>query len=413
MSPEISEARQDGNPGEPLTTNPLKGGIVADWHYTPCSVEGCKKQTIVNKQRRLCNGHYKRFLTAGTTKLAWERSAAYAGAKCSAGGCDRVATRKGLCGAHYGRAKRRGPSSIDGAIRENYNGKRCSVDGCDRVATRRGLCGLHYGRIITTGTTDDPKKEKRLCSIDGCGAKHAGHGYCKKHLARFRSHGDPLVVLIKRHRGPARVVKQDAACLYCGCNFKRKRVRLRTGVEAKFCSNWCSRRYKQNKPLTTKCRVCEKEFVVKDNNKTCSDSCRDEARKVFQKSTHLRRRTDPAYLERRRMAQQRRRARQNSLPSEDFSFSEIYERDGGICQLCGMETDPSCGHNSDLYPTIDHIVPISMGGGHTRGNVQLAHRLCNISKGGVNRFGKGLRHGSMEGLAPPVPNRTPNMLGLR
>ena len=38
------------------------------------------------------------------------------------------------------------------------------------------------------------------------------------------------------------------------------------------------------------------------------------------------------------------------------------------------------GHIKRLYPTIDHIIPLSKGGTHTWNNVQLAHMCCNAGK---------------------------------
>ena len=61
----------------------------------------------------------------------------------------------------------------------------------------------------------------------------------------------------------------------------------------------------------------------------------------------------------------------------------VMKRDHGICMLCGLpvdETDMKNGHPSKMYPTIDHIIPISVGGSHTWKNVQLAHNSCNARK---------------------------------
>mgnify|MGYP002294320240 CR=1 FL=1 len=61
----------------------------------------------------------------------------------------------------------------------------------------------------------------------------------------------------------------------------------------------------------------------------------------------------------------------------------VMKRDHGICMLCGLpvdETDMKNGHPSKMYPTIDHIIPISAGGSHTWKNVQLAHNSCNARK---------------------------------
>ena len=68
---------------------------------------------------------------------------------------------------------------------------------------------------------------------------------------------------------------------------------------------------------------------------------------------------------------------------ESINLKALFDRDGGICQLCGRPTDWNdikCGHIGRLYPTLDHIIPLSKGGAHTWDNVQLAHMACNAGK---------------------------------
>ena len=87
--------------------------------------------------------------------------------------------------------------------------------------------------------------------------------------------------------------------------------------------------------------------------------------------------TPKAYYDRRHKATQRGAGAQ--LP---YLPQDIYERDGWVCQLCGLpvdrEVDPSRGADA---PTIDHVIPVSLGGGDVPENVQLAHRSCNARKG--------------------------------
>jgi 5-methylcytosine-specific restriction endonuclease McrA len=52
----------------------------------------------------------------------------------------------------------------------------------------------------------------------------------------------------------------------------------------------------------------------------------------------------------------------------------IFERDHGLCGICGAEVDP------DRFD-IDHVVPLSRGGVHGPENVQVAHPRCNKRKG--------------------------------
>ncbi len=46
------------------------------------------------------------------------------------------------------------------------------------------------------------------------------------------------------------------------------------------------------------------------------------------------------------------------------------------CALCGEPFTPADP------ATVDHIVPVSSGGGHERSNLRAAHRRCNARRGG-------------------------------
>lgn len=78
----------------------------------------------------------------------------------------------------------------------------------------------------------------------------------------------------------------------------------------------------------------------------------------------------------------RRRIRIERGFVENVKISVLLRRDKRKCQLCGRVVSESgkytpysiCG---PLWPTIDHIVPLSDGGEHSYRNTQLAHHLCN------------------------------------
>lgn len=70
-------------------------------------------------------------------------------------------------------------------------------------------------------------------------------------------------------------------------------------------------------------------------------------------------------------------------------WKQLTKRFGMNCAICGCETDPNdfwidnngrkCFGRS--YPTVDHIVPLKLGGTDTFDNVQLACKRCNSKKG--------------------------------
>lgn len=91
--------------------------------------------------------------------------------------------------------------------------------------------------------------------------------------------------------------------------------------------------------------------------------------------------TDPAFRERYYAATIRRKQLLGSSSQEPYRRDDIFERDGWTCGICATLIDrqvkwPDCGSAS-----IDHIVPLSLGGDDIPSNVQAAHLGCNLSKG--------------------------------
>lgn len=115
------------------------------------------------------------------------------------------------------------------------------------------------------------------------------------------------------------------------------------------------------------CVICGNKFYCldKEENKTCSHEC---SRKFKNKRSDKR--------------------ISKAIRKDFISLRRLYKRDKGICYLCGEKCDfysinisqkgmEYCG---DLYPTIDHVIPISKGGLHSWDNVRLACWKCNTKK---------------------------------
>lgn len=76
----------------------------------------------------------------------------------------------------------------------------------------------------------------------------------------------------------------------------------------------------------------------------------------------------------RRRSVMRYRARKLAAHVEDVDPRIVYERDEGICGICGEAVDLA-------EFEVDHIVPLAAGGEHSYWNVQVAHLGCNRAKG--------------------------------
>ena len=161
-------------------------------------------------------------------------------------------------------------------------------------------------------------------------------------------------------------------CVICGNSFEPHHK------NQKCCSYKCqavvSNRKLIEKLAKTKrvCQGCGKEYTPLRNNQIyCSKNCRD---RVYA-------RNNPDYTS---AKGHRYRSRMASVEHEEFIASEIYERDRWRCGICGKKVNKKLRHPDLLSPTLDHITPLSLGGPHTRDNVQLAHYICNIKKGNRN-----------------------------
>lgn len=83
-----------------------------------------------------------------------------------------------------------------------------------------------------------------------------------------------------------------------------------------------------------------------------------------------------AHKAERATTEHRRRARKYGAESDDHTRAEIFERDNGKCQICGVILDPNNWHE-------DHIIPLALKGSNLRSNVQATCPHCNHVK---NRF---------------------------
>lgn len=97
------------------------------------------------------------------------------------------------------------------------------------------------------------------------------------------------------------------------------------------------------------------------------------------------------------------RARRHGVAFEPVNKAEVFDRDRWTCQLCGGKVDPAHVFPDPWSASLDHAVPMSRGGAHTPGNVQLAHLRCNVRKhdGGVQEYVDAVLELTAGGLSRP------------
>lgn len=66
-------------------------------------------------------------------------------------------------------------------------------------------------------------------------------------------------------------------------------------------------------------------------------------------------------------------ARKRGALAGNVDYTVIWERDNGICHICGLPVPTNDVH-------FDHVIPLSRGGAHSMENVAVAHSMCNLRK---------------------------------
>lgn len=173
----------------------------------------------------------------------------------------------------------------------------------------------------------------------------------------------------------------DIKCKKCGYTFSISLITLRHKSKNHKCPE-CSRRIKErakirererkkrikasekllNKTLVQTamkfCEVCGNPFLGTNKKKYCSLRCQHQNKWMMKDGYRYK-----------------------------FSLKELYDRDAGVCYICGGLCDWEdkqvvngvwiYGNN---YPSRDHVIPKSKGGENSWDNLRLAHRLCNSRK---------------------------------
>lgn len=83
----------------------------------------------------------------------------------------------------------------------------------------------------------------------------------------------------------------------------------------------------------------------------------------------------------------RRRARKYGVLYRYTSPQSIFDRDGWHCGICSDPVDKQLRYPDPMSASLDHVVPISLGGDHVASNLQCAHLRCNMLKS--NRYAGG------------------------
>jgi 5-methylcytosine-specific restriction endonuclease McrA len=208
----------------------------------------------------------------------------------------------------------------------------------------------------------------RTCTVDGCDKAHRARGLCATHY--------------NQQHQPNRHPKVELTCAACGSSITKDKGRERRYTNV-FCDKWCMgiyymehgqadalvQRNKLNPPrlgsgkpkpatfpssrlFTFDCRSCAAPTCSQSGtSRYCSNTCRNRVRKVARKGRQSIRR------------------------------EAIFIRDDYMCWMCETPCDRAAQVPEHSAPTVDHIIPRSLGGGDEPENLATACFMCNTLRG--------------------------------
>lgn len=226
----------------------------------------------------------------------------------------------------------------------NLNRGNTSSCGCIRSSKAKPLCEY-----------ENDKRNELALSTDKWEYVMCFDRKRKKHIVRCVSCGSEKKVSS---------VKNIADCVPCLREKKRREVEaIRSSIKTKECS-YCGRTFVATRSTALYCCANCSDKAYKDRHRTAIKERQKTARRIREANARL-----------------------NGHVDYSVTLPALIERDNRICKLCGRVVDEHdyvfvgdvfiAGND---YPSIDHIVPLSKGGVHQWGNVQLAHRICNSLK---------------------------------
>lgn len=243
-----------------------------------------------------------------------------------------------------------------------------------------------------------------VCSIEGCAGAVSARGYCKRHYNIWHVHGTatpPEAACMDCGAGLGRPEGRPGRCPSCREVYRRKwaaernRRLTETGARRKEkVARDCYVCGEKTPPSSHERRKCTKCLRDSQNRQCSEPACDRPVRARGVCSMHYKRQAradgriapEPWNDRRRNSYHARRALKAGASAGEPFSNIDVFNRDGWVCGICSEPVSVEAVYPDPLSASLDHVVPLSLGGAHSLENVQLAHLSCNVRKGAREDF---------------------------
>ena len=240
--------------------------------------------------------------------------------------------------------------------------RRCR--GCDDAARRRPM--------LTCEQCTEPFQRRKRSTRDA-------QRFCSKACAGKHRTAQRL-----KREAEERAARFAKNCIECGTNF------IAQAPGQRLCSAHCrkarllarqqcvlGRARTADQPRRI-CRRCATSFSRKYGQRGPRVFCSTDCQQRWKKQNDY-----AASLKSGRIGTHVQRAKHYGVAFDTSITSDaVFLAAGWRCQICERETPRELkGTTDQLAPELDHILPLSAGGGHVWENVQCACRKCNQKKG--------------------------------
>ena len=188
---------------------------------------------------------------------------------------------------------------------------------------------------------------------------------CGKAVYRGKTSRPEIVCHECRRKNPASKYRQ-AACDECGTQFQSQRTGHSPTGWTRYCSRACFHKAR------TVAAGCGTDMGYRAHRLNHEEPC-DRCLKAAAEARFARSRAGS-------IAAARRRRTRHRATWDGVSDEEILERDKWMCWICKRRIGKTLKYPHPRSASIDHLIPLALGGDDTAFNKKAAHIRCNIAR---------------------------------